>query len=495
MRSIEGLDRVPNRSRSSIVVSAGLAATLLVAALQALAVSVVVGRGPSSDVFFAAYSLYAPLALLGTSLRTTLVPVLGVPWQNAKFTDEASRLLGRVLVLSLAVGGAFILPTQLGLLLIGAPDGLTGEARAILLLLALAASLQMVGGAGSAVFGAAERFHASVAMYVGSSAVGLVGSVALMASVGIVGAAGGLLLGSLAIAGSHLVLLARHAIRPIRGFDATRGPLIRLAKYVLTGVALAGAQQLTLTIALAAVSGKAGEATLYAYAFYATGVMATLSVVPLSLVTLPRLVEASGSAPLEAARHQVRLVTPYVMAALVPMLAAFALFAEEVASEFAGPLGRGTTEFFHIAETLLLLMLPLVLFALLSTIVIALRLWTLAALAAGATLAVHLLLISSATDCGAVCVARTHALAMAISAVGLLWAVFRRATLSAVIDLCASAWKPLALAVVFPAGALLFQLVGGSALVWLLASGAAYVLLAARHLPHVAQQLAAALGR
>jgi len=64
-------------SLNSALVSVGLLLTALLGAGQALVVLFIVGPSQSTDAFLIAYAVYSPFALLGATMRRTLVPLLG----------------------------------------------------------------------------------------------------------------------------------------------------------------------------------------------------------------------------------------------------------------------------------------------------------------------------------------------------------------------------------------------------------------------------------
>lgn len=489
-----------DRSRASAIVSLGLLATSLIAACQALMVVFLVGRGSSSDAFFASYSLYVPLAVLGTSLRTTIIPLLGVPDQEETFVEKASRLLSRIALMALAAGVLFALLAQvLAPLITGDAGNAEPTARATLLILAPAAVLQIYSGAASAALSAVRRFAVSVAAYVTGSAAALIVSVVLIGSIGIIGAPLGLLVGAVVLAGVHGFYLRRFGVhvRP-RALWFRDAEQARLLWYLTAGVALSASQQLALAIALGSLSGEAGEGTLYAYAFYITGLFTNLSVVPLALVTLPDLVEGAAEGAVAMRRH-LKEVAPFVFFVLAPMLAGFAVFGKPMLELTLGPglSQAAVADLYEIALVLELVVLATVVFALGTAMTVALRRWTVAVGVAVTSVLMHFVAISVLVHLGTTWVAVGHALATTLAAAILLTSLFGGAMPLAIRDLARGAWPAFALSAVFPLARLPLgedpgTLILGASLVCAMMI---YGLLALRLWPRVAGRFLAAITR
>ena len=315
-------------SHSSVVVSASLLVSALLGAAQGLLLVFIVGTGSDTDAFLAAYSLYVVFAILGGSLRASIVPVIGAHDSDHTFRARASELLARALLMGavLTVGLALISTPAGQLLTLGLPSHARWTAVFTLLLLSPAAFMQVYAAAQAAVLVAARRFTVSASLFVVSGAFSLAVSAALLELIGVIGAAVGLLLGSLVLAGGHAVYLSRLGLRPWprRSMFADRAQR-DLALVLAAAASISVALQLNLSIALATLSNDPGAITSYSYAFFIVGLALAISSFPLGLVTMPDLVQDYARRGLVAAREYLVRVPPYAFSVLVPTLVAFAV--------------------------------------------------------------------------------------------------------------------------------------------------------------------------
>jgi peptidoglycan biosynthesis protein MviN/MurJ (putative lipid II flippase) len=314
-------------SHSSVVVSASLLLTALLGATQGLLLVFIVGEGSDTDAFLAAYSLYVVFAILGGSLRASIVPVLGAHDSEQSFRQRATELLARVLLLGVVLtAGLAVISIPAGqLLTLGLPSHARWTAVLTLLVLSPAAFLQVYAAAQAAVLVSARRFTVSAGLYVVSGAVALGVSALLLALIGVIGAAIGLLIGGLVLAGGHSYYIARFGIRPrpSRWMLADRGQR-DLALVLAAAASISVALQLNLAIALATLSHDPGAITAYSYAFFIVGLALAISSFPLGLVTIPELIHDYARRGIAAAREYLVSVPPYAFAVLVPTLVAFA---------------------------------------------------------------------------------------------------------------------------------------------------------------------------
>ena len=149
-----------------------------------------------------------------------------------------------------------------------------------LLILAPAAYLQLHAASLAGLLSAMWTLHFAAAAYVGASCASLVISIVLLAVVGVVGMAIGLLAGASVLTGS-LVLY-------VRRFDlhSRISPrwLRERKQYALAGLLAAGAApgiaiQLDLGLSLAVIPHHTGEITAYSYAFFLCSLILTVSAV------------------------------------------------------------------------------------------------------------------------------------------------------------------------------------------------------------------------
>ena len=458
-RSERPLRSQADPARASAIVSAGLLLTTLIGAGQSFVLVAFVGEGPETDGFLAAYSVYVALALLGVSLRRSLVPLLGTAGDEAGLRERSGELMWRTTVLGLAMTALLLAcsPLVAWFMTRGLPDAARTTALATLAILAPAAFLQIRAGATSGVLNTLRRFPFSVAVYVASSAAGLVASAALLAAGGVLGAAAGLLVGSACLLAGHSAYARSLGLRAQRGGRglADRAQL-RFASFLLSGSTLSLAQQLNLTAALAALAGTGGPVTVYTYAYFVVVMMTNLSAYPVALVGLPGSVEAIERDGPGAAREQVLRPAPYIAAVLAPLMLGYVGFGDRVLELVFGPVfGGPSLELLHeLGLILLVMVLGYSVFVLAGTVLLALNRRAVVFAVSGFSLAAHTAIMFALAPEGARAVAWGHGIASLLSAAAVLAAVFGRAAIGVAGGLLARAAPAFALAAVFPLAAL-----------------------------------------
>ncbi len=421
------------RSTSSVIVAFGLLAISALSAGQALVIAFIAHGGAETDAFFAAYAIYVPLATVGLALRASLVPLLGGERCDESFAARAAELIGRTwLVGATAAAVLLALSWPLAEWITDAGSGDSSPRTALLTLIVLlpAATLQILAGSASAVLAVLRRFRFSIGIYVLGGAVALATSAALLLTVGIVGAALGLATGAVFLATAHAAYLRRLGIqmRARVAWVADRGQA-ELAWVLFAGVALSMSQQVGFALACVAVSDSAGSVTQYAYAYYVTGLLLNLSVLPLYIVTLPDLVDEMRTGAYQAARRYLVTISPYVAFLLVPALVAFVAFSKPLLKLVFEPgLGAdGVRVMYETGSTLTLAMVSISVFTLGSAIVAAQRRWRMAAgVAVGSVLIYAVALTAFGGDPERVAIG--HAVAAGCSIAMLLAVIFGRGT-------------------------------------------------------------------
>lgn len=442
------------RSRDSVAVSVGLLFTGLLGAAQALLIVFIAGEGSDTDAFLAAYSVYVPFALFGISLRRTLVPLIGASLDEEGLRARAEEHIARVILL--AGGAGAVLFAASPLLVLGVGAGLPGEARSTmltaLLILIPAVCMQIVGGAMSATLTAAKRFPLSMLFYVVASMVAVSASAALLAMIGVVGAALGVLSGSLVLVATHAAYLRRFRVRPRPRVGWLRSrEQGRLALLLLAGAALGMANQLSLTIAVSAVSAEVSGIIVYSYAFFLVGLMLNLTSYPLSLVTLPDVVEAVAARGRDAAREQLNEVIPYLFAVLVPMAVGLVVFGEPLLRLiFQSALSPESIQLMHdIASVLCVMVIFTSLYVLAGTTLLALQRWRGALLVGSSSIVLHLVAIRLLSSGEPSHVAVAHAAASATVVAVLLAVLLGRTAVRWTLMAIRQALPALAFSVVF----------------------------------------------
>lgn len=413
--------------RSSAIVSVSLLATALLGAGQALLLALIVGEGSRTDAFFAAYSVYLVAALLGASLRNSVVPLFGSVDEEASYRERATEVLSRILLIGIVLLVLLVVLSPLvgHLMTLGLPSDARWTAVAALLILAPAAYCQLHSAALSAALGAARRFSFSAALYAIAGAVALVFSALLLELIGVLGAAIGLLAGALVLAGGHSFYVARFGMQPVPRLRWLRDrPERELLTFLVAGAALGLALQIDLALALAVLSEDAGAITAYSYAFFAIWTMLAVSSTPLSLVTMPDLVGRVAARGASAAEEQLERVAPYAFAVLAPLLMAFATFGKPLLEGlFSNSLSDDTIALvFELGLVLEAMAVPTALLFLVAAVTLALGLANRFLPVAAVSVAVQALLVISLSTFGPHAVAAGHATTCVITA-GLLLAL------------------------------------------------------------------------
>ncbi len=425
----------PSIGRSTAVVSVGLLAATLLSAAQALLVLFILGPGESTDAFLSVYAVYAPFALLGATLRRSLVPLIGAGGSDEEFRDQASEVISRV-VLYARIGtvvGLIVSPGAAYLITHGRPEHVRLVAIYCLLTLAVAAYFQLYGGALSGVLSAMSRYSVSAGLYVLGSAVAVGCSALLCANIGALGAALGVLAGSSFFAISHHVYLRRFQISvQTRARWLRERKQHRLGLRIVAGAALTAALQLNLAIALSAVGHPPGEATIYSYAYYIIALMLNLSAAPLSLVIMPSLVEEIARRGHDAVRARLLTVVPFAFFILVPLATAFATFGRPLLGVVFGHIlsPAQLKRMYVLGLVLEFMLLFATLYGLAGSLLLALRKWRIAMFVALGTVVLQAAMVYPAGQFGSLAVAGAHAGATAVATLALLAVIFRGETMA-----------------------------------------------------------------
>jgi peptidoglycan biosynthesis protein MviN/MurJ (putative lipid II flippase) len=403
-----------NTARSSLAVSAGFLLTSLLSGALAILVAIVVGEGPDTDAYFAAYSIYLFFVIFGAGLRVSVVPLLGAVADEETWRASAADVLARLVGAALAVTAVVVvLSPVLGPLL---TPGLPAHARAIaavcLAILALASYAQIAGAALASALAAVRRFPASSAIYVLGAGGSLVLGTVFMALFGIVGAAVGVLGGSATILLGHVAYLRRFGFRVAPAVRALRDRRTwHLAALASAGTALAFAQQMQLTVALAFVSSTVGAVTAYTYGAFIAALLASATIYVVGFVMLPGVLAALSAAGERAALDYLVGTVPVAFYLYVPIAVAYATFGRPVVDAvLGGSLSAQSLDLVWDTSRIFLLMnLALAIQVPAGAIVLALRRYRALVIAAVAGLVVHVVGVAVVSGSGPVAVAVVHA--------------------------------------------------------------------------------------
>ncbi len=488
-------------ARSSVVVSVSFLAANVFGGLLALLIAVIVGEGPQTDGFLAAYSAYLTFLLFGSTLRVALVPLFGATSDEAAFRRRAHDTVARLVAAAAVMAGVLALSAPLlGRALVPSASG-DAQSTAVtsVAILAAAAWCQIWAAALAAVLAASRRFVASAALYAAASAFTVALAAALMTAVGITGAA-------VAVAASAILLLAAHLLYLRRlGFRAGpewraigRGATWRLVARAAAGAAIPVTFQVNLSIALAAVSSQRGAVTGYTYAYLAAVMISGVTSATLGLTTMPSLVAALHERGRAVAREYLDAISPFSVFVYVPVAAGYACFAHPLLDALlGGSLTPQTLDLLWDASRVFLLMaLGWALLAPLTTLAFSLELFSGLAAVSVATIATQVVLVLVARPHGPFAVSVAHAVTGVVLVLLVLVLVFRRAAPAAGAHAVMLSLPAPALALVFPAVAAL-GLDGSvpAAILGALIAGALYVALALMLWPAVARRALALLRR
>ncbi len=488
----------PNASISSVAVAIGLFSTTLFGALQALVLVAIIGNGLKTDAFLAAYSLYYALVIVAASVRAPFVKVLGAVNSEAAIKSGARELLGRAATLSLAIGALLLLVSPVAGALIAYGGG--GQAREIavwsLLILVPAGVFQVYATSAAAVLNSARRFVYSSTIYAVSSLVAIVISAILLDRIGVLGAPCGMLAGALILALGHWYYLAK--------FDISTRPQARLLREratrklsgeIIANASLGMAIQLGLAVALAAVAatGRAGLVTDYSYGYFVVLATTGFTSIALNTVILPDVVTEAGARGLSGARDRIVAVAPFSFGAVVPVIVALLTFGEPFLEWIAEPLlePQDIAVVIDVASIFSIAAIGMVLLQNGSTAVISMGRWSLLATAAVLTLAGQTAAVWAASEGGTSSIAWAQSLVVAVAALLLMGALFRRQA-SAVIF---GSLRPLLRLIPCASGFVIFRIALGSdpavpaMLVALAVSTAIYAILSIAAVPAIRQAL------
>jgi O-antigen/teichoic acid export membrane protein len=441
-----------NTARQSAVVAASFLLGTALGGLLGLVIGIVLGESAATDSLLAAYSLYLVFALFGGNVRVALVPLIGVGGTDAELRARAADAIGRLAAVASVLAVALVvLSPALGEAL---NTGDLGVAVASLAVLALASGLQVAAASQAAALAAGRRFVASAALYVISSASSLVLATGLMLALGAVGAALGVLGGSIVLYAGHVAYLRRLGLHAGVALGSLRErPTWRMAGAAAGGSAVPLATQGMLTIALAGVSGEAGTVTAYSYGYFVALLLASVTAGAIGFTSMPGLVGDLSARGAGAALGYLRTFAALGAFLYVPLAAAAATFGRPVIDRaLAGPLSVETLDLmWDVLRIFLIMGLCWVLLTPVNTLALSLQRLRAFVVAAVVTVVLQLVVaVPLGRAVGPEAVAIAHA-SLAVGMILLVAAgVFGRGAPRAVLSAVVAAAPAVALAVVFP---------------------------------------------
>ena len=325
-----------NRSRGRGAVRSGLLTGISTAAVSGSAAVLGVilsrkfGHGVKTDGFFAAYSVYLALVLVGGSLRVIVLPRLVSARAAGRLAHEVGAwATGLAAPLAAVTALAIAWPHGIASLLSSSHDA-RGQAAALLPWVVASAVAQIFGGLVASALAALDDYEWAAFGFAGGSIAGVALTLALVGH-GVIAFGWGLALNGALSLGIPLA-----ALLVLRGVGA---PDTRVWSRLLElgeGVALPLALQGLYVIGYRFASGLgAGRATTFSYAYLIAAFLVAVTATSVALVaTVPFARE--GSAPDRVARH----VIAASWLSLAPVAAAagvFALAGESVVRRVLGP--------------------------------------------------------------------------------------------------------------------------------------------------------------
>jgi peptidoglycan biosynthesis protein MviN/MurJ (putative lipid II flippase) len=473
-------------------VSASFLLANIFGGVLALLIAVIIGEGPRTDGFLAAYSAYLTFILFGSTLRVALVPLLGSTSDEAAFRRHATRTVGELIAAGGIVSGALaLLSPALGRALV---PGATGSAQVTagvsVAILAVAVWCQIWAAALSAVLVASRRFVISAAIYAGSS-IATAGLAALMMVLfGITGAATGVLSGALVLLAGHVFYMHRFRFGPLPIWKRVGSPQTwGLVARATAAAAVPAALQVNLSLALAAISDRAGAVTGYAYAYFVAVTISGVTSATLGVTTMPQLVQALRERGNAVAREYLDAVAPFSVLLYLPLAAGYACFGRPfVDAILQGPLTPATVDLlWDTSRVFLVMALWWAVFLPATTLVLSLKLFARLALVSASVVPLNATLVLAARVHGPLAVATAQAFSGALLVTMVFALVFQSHSVGAALGAIRRCLPAGAFALVFPA----LELAGFSGSVGLSAAGllvsaALYAVLAVKLWPSVA---------
>jgi peptidoglycan biosynthesis protein MviN/MurJ (putative lipid II flippase) len=448
-----------NAARASAAVAVGSLLTALLGGALSILVAIIVGEGAKTDGFFAAYSIYLFFVLFGSTMRVSLVPLLGSPADERTWRAVAIDAIARLGGLAAAVAVFVVIASPL--LSRALTPGLHADARATtaltLAILAVASFCQVYAAILAATLAAARRFFATTALFVASMLLTVMLGGGLMLAFGILGASVGVLGGSIALVLGHLAYLGRFRFVARPRLRLLRDPgTWRLAAAASAGAAVAVAQQGQVSVALAFVSDQVGAVTAYTYGYFLATLLASVTVYVVALVMLPDVLAAVHQHGQGVVGDFLRLAVPMALYLYVPLGAAYVLFGRPVvAAVFGGSLSASSLSLlWDVSRIFVTLNLAFAVLAPLGSIVLALNRRRALVLPAVALVPVHIVVMVIVSPHGPVAVALGHAAVGATLPVAIALLAFGRAGLAMIVTAVWASAPVALIGLVLPAVAL-----------------------------------------
>ncbi|MFY9264175.1 MAG: hypothetical protein WAO61_01920 [Solirubrobacterales bacterium] len=317
--------------RNATVLSIGHGIVMALGGVLALLIAHVFGKSDETDALFTAYGVYGIAVIFGQTLRLTAIPRI-VGERDWEVTD---RLVAAILVIAvLAALPMIVFAGPLGAVL--APNDPGNVAADSLRLLWPAVAAQLVIGLLAAVLVAHGRFGVIGGGYAISGVVSIAAFLSLYNSIGIKAIPVALDISGLSVVAMFSVSLVRAGWRP-RIHDyleirAIAGDTVELA-YASASL-VANNLGYVISLAIAARLG-AGEATIYAYAYFSAALLVAVTAVSAAMARAPGMLEHGDPAGMAAESAKSGYI--FTLVVLAPVFALAAVIGPTVLDFLLGP--------------------------------------------------------------------------------------------------------------------------------------------------------------
>ena len=331
------MQRTDPSRRSALASGALTAVSLAVVTGLSAVVGVVIarefGRGPETDGFFAAYSVFLVLVLVGTAMRVAVLPPLARARAAGTFERELGSYAAAIAVIALPALVLTLLASDwlAGQLTGGLPDIAQETAAETLRYVVPAAIAQVYAALAASGLAAYDSYGTAAAGYALGSGAGIGLILLLVDEHGIEAVAWGMLLnGSLALAIPALALARRASVRRLRA-AGIRLRLVELAGAVSLPLVLQG----LFVVCLRFVSELGtGAVTTFTYAYLVAASLVAVTASSLGLVSSVPL--ARGELGDRRATEHVVRTSWIAFAAVAAAAGVFALVGDRVVGAVLG---------------------------------------------------------------------------------------------------------------------------------------------------------------
>ena len=332
----------PRRSAlaSGFLTATSLAVVTGLSAVIGIVIAREFGRGPETDGFFAAYSVFLVLVLVGTAMRVAVIPPLARARTAGTFGRELGSYAAALAVLTIPALLLALLADDwvAGLLTGGLPDVSQAVAAETLRFVIPAAIAQIYAALAASALAAYDSYGSAAAGYAAGSIGGLALILLLVDEHGISAVAWGMLLnGAIALAIPLLVLARRAPLASLRA-HAVAARLVELASAVSLPLVLQGL--FVVCVRFVSELGT-GAVTSFTYAYLVAAGLVAVTASSLGLVSSAPL--ARGALTDRRATEHIVRTSWLAFAAVAAAAGVFALVGDRVVGSVLGSDYSGDT--------------------------------------------------------------------------------------------------------------------------------------------------------